>query len=200
PWSGTSTPVATTGTETEAPYPWPGTIPGDGFIRIRPRIRPIVSVQSMSLKVPGSLIAAYEVPLSWLQVDRRYQEIIIAPVSGTSILGSLLGGIGLGGGLFPNRMPNVVHLAYQAGLGDEGLKTWPQVKRLAEMRAVLRLLDNWALVVNPTAITSQSADGISQSRASGFVWKDVAERLENEADATRDRILSVWDGPMLAVL
>lgn len=199
PWSDASAPDLVEGEETEAPYPWPGTVPGDGFIRIRPRIRPIISVQSLTLKVPGSLIAAYNVPLSWLQVDRRYQEIIIAPTSGTSILGSLLGGMGLGGGLMPNRMPNVVHLTYKAGLGEAGLKTWPQVKRLAEMRAVLYLLDEWALVVNPTSISSQSADGVSQSRSSGFIWKDVAEKLKADADETRDRILSIWN-PIFTVL
>lgn len=199
PWTGAAAPPVVSGEETEGTYPWPGIIPGDGFIRIRPRIRPIVSVEAMLLKVPGSLITSLTVPLEWLNIDRRGQEITIAPTSGTSILGSFMGGVG-GNALLPGRIPHTVFLTYHAGLGVEGLRTWPQVRRLVELKTALYLLAEWSISINPTGISNMSADGLSQSRSSGYVFKDLEERLRNEANSLRDQIIGVWDGPFLAVL
>jgi hypothetical protein len=93
-----------------------------------------------------------------------------------------------------------VLLHYKAGLGADGIKRIPRIKRLVELRSAIRLLPSLSLIVNPTGVTSQSGDGLSESRASGFVFKDLEDRLQHEADEHLNAILDRWDGPQFMVL
>lgn len=199
PWSGAGLPALAEGEESESPYQWPGRLPGDGFARFKPRVRPIQTVESITLRTPGSLVAAFEVPLDWIQVDRLSQEILICPTQGVSVLGSLVGG-GLGLGLFGSRAPNAVSITYTAGLGPAGLREWPQLRRLLELRTAVALLAKVSMYVNPSAVSSVSADGLSQSRSSGYVFKDMEERLREEADEIQRVVMDRWDGLMPLVL
>jgi len=72
PMQSASAPVALpAGSEYEYPMQWPGCIPGDGYPRLRTRVRPIVDVVSIVLNIPGSLVGQFPIPTDWLRVDRR---------------------------------------------------------------------------------------------------------------------------------
>jgi hypothetical protein len=82
--------------EYEPYYQWPGALPGDGFPRIKTRIRPLQSVVSLMLTVPGTLISQFTFENSWLRCDRKSSEIVIAPTGGNAIyaLAYAMGGLG----------------------------------------------------------------------------------------------------------
>jgi hypothetical protein len=175
--------------EYEPYYQWPGVLPGDGFPRIKTRIRPLQQVFSLSLHVPGTIITQFTFDNSWLRCDRKSNEIVIAP-TGTNAVYALAyaqGGLGW-------RTPQSAALTYSAGL-DDNHQDWPKVNRLIAMRATLALMPMLSGWLNPTAISSQSADGLSQTRKSGFVFADLAEKLEKDSETLTIELLAAWDGP-----
>lgn len=187
--------VLPAGEEYEYPMQWPGRIPGDGFPRLRPRIRPIVEVLDLSLDVPGALVKTYTIPLEWLRVDRQTNEIMVAPSAGTAPYA-----LAQGLGLLNYRLPATAKLEYRAGLDDAGMSRWPQIRRLVAVRAMLVLMPTLSLWINPGMLSSESADGLSQSRGSGYVFKDMEDRLGKEAETLLNRILDVWEGPSITYL
>jgi hypothetical protein len=180
--------------EFEPYYQWPGVLPGDGFPRIKPRIRPLQQVISLILTVPGTIISQFTFDQSWLRCDRKSNEIVIAPTGSNAIyaLAYAMGGLAW-------RTPQTAALTYCAGL-DPASQDWPKVNRLTAMRATIALLPMLSGWLNPTALASQSADGISQSRKSGYIFADWAEKLEKECELLTNEILAAWDGPGLVVL
>ena len=180
--------------EYEPYYQWPGSLPGDGFPRIKPRIRPLQSVVSLILTVPGTLVSQFTFDQSWLRCDRKSNEIVIAPAGGNAVyaLAYAMGGLGW-------RTPQSCALTYVAGLEPTN-PDWPKINRLTAMRATLALFPMISSMMNPTAISSQSADGISQSRKSGFIFSDLAEKLEKDCEALTNELLAAWDGPGLFVM
>ncbi len=188
-------PVLADGMEYEFPYTWPGRVPGDGFARLKVRVRPIVQVVSMNLYVPGALIPNFQVPANWLRVDRQTHEIMVAPTAGSAAYA-----LAFGQGFMNWRLPATVQLEYLAGLDEAGLAQWPQIKRLVALRSMLLLMPTMSLWVNPGQFSSESADGLTQSRNSAYMFKDMEDRLEKEAEALINRILDVWEGPSVLYL
>jgi hypothetical protein len=180
--------------EFEPYYQWPGVLPGDGFPRIKPRVRPIQQIISLVLTVPGTIISQFTFDNSWLRTDRISNEIVIAPTGSNAIyaLAYAMGGLGW-------RTPQTAALSYVAGL-DPAYPNWPKVNRLTAMRACLALFPMLSAWLNPTALSSISADGLSQSRKSGYVFADLAERYEKDCEALINELLAAWDGPGLVVL
>lgn len=187
--------VLPAGEEYEFPMQWNGRIPGDGFPRLRPRVRPIVDIIDLTLDVPGALVKSYTIPLGWLRVDRRTHEIIVAPSAGTAPY-ALVQGLGL----LNYRLPATAKLEYRAGLDDAAMAQWPQIKRLVAVKAMILLMPTMSLWINPGMLSSESADGLSQSRGSGYVFKDMEERLGKESETLLNRILDVWEGPSVTYL
>lgn len=180
--------------EYESLYQWPGVGPGDGFPRIKPKIRPIQRIVSLKLNMPGTIISNFEFPLDWLRVDRKAHEIVIAPTGGNAVyaLAHAMGGLGW-------RTPQTAALDYYAGM-PTGSDDWPQLKRLVAIRATLQLLPILSGWLNPTALSSISADGLTQSRKSGFIFADWADKLDKDAENMTNDLLAAWDGPGLFVL
>lgn len=187
--------VLPAGEEYEFPMQWSGRIPGDGFPRLRPRVRPIVEIIDLTLDVPGSLVKSYTLPLNWLRVDRQTHEIVVAPSAGTAPY-ALVQGLGL----LNYRLPATAKLDYRAGLDDAALAQWPQIKRLVAVKSMILLMPTMSLWVNPGMLTSESADGLSQSRGSGYMFKDMEDRLGKEAETLLNRILDTWEGPSVTYL
>lgn len=183
------------GEEYEYPMQWPGRIPGDGFPRLRPRVRPIVEVVDLTLELPGALIKKYTIPTDWLRVDRQSNEILVAPTGGTAMYA-----LAYGQGMMNWRLPATAQLEYRAGLDEAGMSRWPQIRRLVAVRAMLILMPTLSLWINPGMLSSESADGLSQSRGSGYVFKDMEDRLGKEAETLLNRILDVWEGPSVTYL
>jgi len=174
---------------------WPGAIPGDGFPSFRPRIRPLVGINSCTLYFPGALITTFNVPLSWFRVDRTTSEIVVAPTGGDTVYALAYASGGMGW-----RTPQTMALDYTAGLGPDGLLQWPQVDHLISIRAFIKVLPTISSMFNPTGLSSISADGLTQSRSSGYIFKDLEDRLTKEADDLKRSILDLWDGPSFVML
>jgi hypothetical protein len=71
---------------------------------------------------------------------------------------------------------------------------------MVELRAVSLLLPTFSTIMNPEAIANESADGLSQSRSSNFVYDDLHKHYEAEIKKEADSIRALWDGPDLLVL
>lgn len=184
--------------DVEAPYPWPSPLPGEGFIRLQTRVRPVIEVLGMQIVLPGAVGGRVEIPSSWFRLDSLAGEVVLMPSLGGPALAF---GLPLAfPALFASRLPQSLLLTYRAGLGAAGLARWPKLRRLVLLRAALQILPALAPLANPGFLTSLSADGLSQSRASGYAFKDLEERLSGEADALKGTFLDLWDGPALGML
>ena len=191
-------PTAAEGEEYESAYDYPGRYPGDGYQRFVTRVRPIKQFLGGQIKLPGVTFAVADLPVDWFRFQ-EFGELMMAPAMfgapfvSSAALQSLVG-------FSRGRLPQAVILDYKAGLDDDDLKRFPQLDRMVELKAMDRMLVTLSTIMNPEAIANESADGLSQSRSSNFVYKDLAERLEAELKKERDSLCAVWDGPDLLVL
>ena len=187
-------------TENEGPYDWPPASPGDLFPRFKVRVRPAVQLTSFTIILPGGIQTEITLPLDWFRMDQLQGELMVSPslTSAPMQAAGLMGPLMLG--LADRQIPKSVLIGYQAGLGPDGLARYPKVKRLIALRAAILILPELSMLENPLGLTSQSADGLSESRGSGFVFKDMEERLQGEADKCKEALLDLWDGVPFLVM
>lgn len=191
-------PTADAGEEWESAYDYPGRYPGDGYQRFVTRVRPIKEFIGGKIKLPGVTFAEADLPPEWFRFN-EWGELMMAPALfgapfvSSAALQSLVG-------FSRGRLPQAVTLDYKAGLDDNDLKRWPQLDRLVALKATQRLLPGFSTIMNPEAIANESADGLSQSRSSNFVYKDLNDHLEAEMKKEADIVRALWDGPDLMVL
>lgn len=198
-WLGAGTPPVSAGVESEGPYEWPGSLPGDRFPAWNLRVRPIVEVLGVTVTFPGSFVAPVSLAMNWFRVDHLLGELTLAPQGNAAPLfyqGAGIPLVGIGG----HQVPDSVLINYKAGLGEAGLKKYPTIKRLVALEACIKALPTMALMLNPTMLSSQSADGLSETRRSGYIFQDLEDRLRNEADTARAHILDLWEGVNVEVL
>ena len=194
-------PVVAGATENEGPYDWPPANPGDRFPRFRTRIRPLLQITAFNIILPGGIQTSTQLPLDWFRVGDPLQgEFMVSPslASAPMQASGLMGPLMLG--LADRQIPKSVLIGYQAGLGPTGLSRYPKIKRLIALRAAILILPELSLLDNPLGQTSQSADGLSESRGSGFSFKDIEDRLQGEADKIKDALLDLWDGVPFMVM
>jgi hypothetical protein len=191
-------PVAATGEEYESCYNYQGRFPGDGYQRFVTRVRPVKEFLGGKIKLPGVTFAEADLPVSWFRFQ-EFGEVMMtpamfgAPFVSSGALQSLVG-------FSRGPLPMAVTLDYCAGLDDADLAQWPQLDRMVELIAADRMLPTFSTIMNPEAIASESADGLSQSRSSNFVYKDLHDYFEAEIKKEKDSLLALWDGPGLLVL
>lgn len=191
-------PVAGTGEEYESCYDYPGRFPGDGYQRFVTRVRPIKEFLGGQIKLPGVTFAVADLPVEWFRFQ-EWGEVMMAPAMfgapfvSSAALQSLVG-------FARNQLPMAVILDYKAGLDSNDMKRWPQLDRLVELKAADRLLMSFSTIMNPEGIANESADGLSQSRSSNFVYKDLHDHMEAEIKKEADSIRALWDGPDILVV
>lgn len=179
--------------EVEGPYLWPSLSPGPGFLVFRVRIRPILELLGGHLRLPGAPAPGVDLRPDWFRIDPYYGELALMPNFG----GAALVMPNLPFGLFNwmrQRIPDGVTFNYRAGMTDDDWAMYPQVNRLVALRAAIAALPTLAQKINPTQVTSKSADGLSISRASGYVFSDLEKRFTEEADAIQTQVLDAWEG------
>lgn len=192
-------PVLPEGEEVEGAYDWPARIPGNGFPVFMLKVRPVAEILRCQLRLPGGIGTPIDVPLTWFRLDALAGEATIAP----NAIASPMLAAGLASplvGLLGGRLPEAVLFDYKAGMDTKALARFPQVKRLVEMRTAILFFAEAALRLDPFMLTSMSADGLSQSRSSGFAFKDMEDRFRKEAEDLKASILALWEGPDFAVL
>ena len=179
-------------TEYEGPYDWPNMSASAGYLTWRLNVRPIIQVVAGHLVLPGTFTPGIEIKGSWMRVHPT-GDIELMPQYGSAAL--VLPNMPFG--LFnwmQQRIPEAMMWEYHAGLRESDWRRYPWINRLIGIRAALKLLPVLSMKINPSGVTSQSADGLSISRKSGYVFADIEDRLAKEADALQSQVLDAWDG------
>lgn len=195
-------PSSTPPLEYEDAYMWPSRTPGEGYLRWEPRIRPLVQVKGGTLYLPGVSVAPVPLQADWVRAEYRKPggEIVLMPLYGSTpfALPQLpFGFISLA----EDRIPVAVLWNYTAGLRDGDFARFPQLRRLVGLTAAIQVLPGLAMQMNPTGLSSQSADGLSVSAGNAYRLKDYEERLKTEQQDLLNEILDAWDGTLgLAIL
>lgn len=200
-YMGTDAPAAqAAGAELEGPYDWPPANPGDWFPRFKTRVRPVQALTAFNIILPGGIQTQIQLPLDWFRMDHLQGELMVSP----SLTSAPLQAAGLMGplmlGLADRQIPKSVLIGYTAGMSAADWAKYPKVKRLVALRAAILILPQLSLLEDPLGLTSQSADGLSESHSSGFIFKDMEERLQAEADKCKEALLDLWDGIQFMVM
>ena len=180
-------------TEYEQPHMWPNISPSAGFLEWRMRIRPLLQVVGGNLRLPGANVPGVDLQPDWFRVDHYSGTLTLMPSYGAAAL--VLPNLPFG--LFnwmQQRIPEAVTFTYLAGMTAADWARFPQINRLIGLHAVIKSLPILAAKVNPTGLSSRSADGLSQSYGSGYALKVLDEKLTAEAQAILDQVLDAWDG------
>lgn len=160
---------------------------GDRWGYMVTKQKPIISVQSIRFAYPAPTNQVFEIPHSWIRLDKKYGHIRLVPAA-QSFSAPLSAFImqALGGG---RTVPFMIHVRYTAGLSDP-VKDYPDLVDLVKKMAVLRILQDAFLPQSG----SVSTDGISQSLSVDMQkWHDD---IEHKLGDLRDAI----HGPRVAFL
>ncbi len=158
------------------------------------RNRPIIDVyrlwyayQGESIPAPASVVSLYDIPLDWLQLDRKYGRINLLPSSTFTNLplnSFLLSVLGAG-----RDIPFGLKLRYSAGLQD-ARQDYPDLIVLIKRRAVISIMDDFFLPQSG----SISGDGLSQSLS-----QDV-DKYRESCERSLGKIASSIKGVRMTVL
>jgi hypothetical protein len=179
--------------EYEGPYMWPSMSPGSGYLEFRFNYRPIHQIYKGNLVLPGTTTPGIDIISEWFRTDS---------IGGT---GTLMPRYGMSALILPNlpfglfqfmktRIPESILFNYEAGMGAKEWRMFPYVNRLVALRAALPLLRTLSFRINPGGLTSESADGLSISRKSGFVFEDMWKQMNDEAEGLKMKVIDHWDG------
>lgn len=149
--------------------------------------KPIISVQSIKFAYPAPTNQVFEIPQSWIRLDKKFGHIRLVPAT-QSFSAPLSAFImqALGGG---RTVPFMIHVRYTAGLSDPN-QEYPDLVDLVKKMAILRIMQDSFLPQSG----SISSDGLSQSISVDMQkWHDG---IEDKLDVLRDAI----HGPRIAFL
>jgi hypothetical protein len=151
------------------------------------RQRPVIAIESMRFVYPSMLTTMFEVPSTWITVDKKYGQVQIVPgpgVTNAPVSVFTLQAVGSG-----TRIPHMIHVRYRAGLDCTQPENFDVVDIIMQM-AVLRTIND-AFAPQSGSI---SADGLSQS-----VSVDMSKLQEGIDDRLADLKQKIC-GPVWGVL
>lgn len=183
--------AAGTAYATEAAYDYdPHVYQGEAWGFVALRQKPLISIQSMQFAYPTPGQTIFEVPASWMRLDKQYAHLQLVPVGMTVLapLSAMMLGTISGG----RSMPMLVRIRYTAGLTDAHL-AYPDLVDATKKLAAFKILQGQFLPQSG----SISADGLSQSSSIDF---DKWMHGPGGIDATFDKLYEAIHGPRLAVL
>lgn len=126
-----------------------------GYLVLRNRF--VNSVTSVEFVYPLPVESAYQIPASWLRLDKKAGHVRFVPVAGSAMTGAF-GGMMLSMMAGGRTVPQMIKVRYVAGLTNAA-STYPDLLDLIKKMAVLR-------IINDTFVPqsgSISADGLSKS-------------------------------------
>jgi len=147
--------------------------PSHGFGTLSLRVRPVISVSSIKLIYPSFSSTVFDIPISWVRLDKKYGNIKIVPGAGTlNAPLSIFMAQALSSG---NTIPDMIRVRYTAGILLLDNKNADVLNLIMKM-AALSTLQN-AFVPQSESI---SVDGVSQSKSVdiGKMKADVRDDLE----------------------
>lgn len=175
------------------PVPWPSQSPGPGYLTFLFPFRPLYEIVKGTLQLPGTATPGLQLQPDWFRVDAHKGEATFMPKYGSSAMVAAQLPFGLWQ-LVSQRLPDSLLWTFRAGLTESDWTRFPQINRLVGLRVACKLLPTISNKINPSGATSSSADGLSVTRKSGYVFADLEERLTKEADALLTVVLDAWDG------
>jgi hypothetical protein len=179
--------------EYEGPYMWPSMSPGSGYLEFRLNYRPIHQIYKGQLVLPGTTAPGIDIISEWMRTNSIQGTGTLMPRYGMSAL--ILPNLPFG--LFQfmkTRIPDAINFNYEAGMGVKEWRMFPFVNRLVALKAAIPLLRTLSLRINPGGLTSQSADGLSISRKSGYVFEEIHKAMSSEAEELKMKVIDHWDG------
>ena len=183
--------TAGTAYATEAAYDYdPHVYQGEAWGFVALRQKPLISVQSMQFAYPTPNQTVFDVPASWIRLDKKYAHLQLVPVGMTVLapLSAMMLGTISGG----RSMPMLVRIRYTAGLTDAPLN-YPDLVDATKKLAAFKILQGAFLPQSG----SISADGLSQSSSIDF---DKWMHGPGGIDSAFEKLYEAIHGPRLAVL
>ena len=151
-----------------------------GFIALRQK--PVIAVTALYFQYPSPQNTVFQVPVSWVRLDRKYGHIQLVPAAASfSAPLSAFMMQAMGGG---RTIPFMLQVRYTAGIKNVQAE-YPEVVMLIKRLAVLNVLKD-SFVPQSGSI---SADGLSQS-----ISLDVDKYMDStqqSLDRIRDEIHGV---------
>lgn len=160
---------------------------GDSWGYIVTRHRPLIAVHSIRFVYPQPFVSVFEVPASWIRLDRKYGHIRLVP--GAQAFAAPLSAWVMqvmGGG---GTVPHMIQVRYRAGL-EHAERDYPDLLDIIQKAAVLRMLED----AFPPQSGSISADGLSRSTSID------AAKYHEQIDTRLDRLRDALSGVRLMVL
>lgn len=170
----------------EAAYDYdPDFFQGEKWGYIVTKQKPIISVESMKFAYPAPSSQIFEIPSSWIRLDKKFGHVRLVPAA-MSFSAPLSAFImqALGGG---RTVPFMIQLRYTAGIVDVYTK-YPDIVTTIKRLAVLNLLKD-AMVPQSGSI---SADGLSQSMSIDL--DKYQESIDQTLNTIRDEIHGIRFG------
>ena len=150
------------------------------------RQRPIIAVQSYRFVYSNPQLSYFNVPASWIRLDKKYGHVRLLPNSDVSMLplNAYLLTI-FGGG---RTIPNFIRLQYTAGI--QNIQTeYPALYEFIFRVCALNLIED----TFPGGSQSISVDGLSESQAFDLsIWRDSSKGIvTNEYRVWQDKFSGV---------
>lgn len=198
-------PVAPTQTQIDAlnGMPWaedpaydydPDMFQGDKWGFIVARNKPLISVQSLRYAYPSQNQFAFDIPLEWIKMDKKYGQVRIVPTSTASIamLGSFMMQLISAG----RTIPHVLQLTYVAGL-ENAARDYPELLDAVKKSAVLKVIEDGFLPQSG----SISADGLSQSMSVDMgKYHESVDSILNGRSGSNGGLMAAIHGVRLGVM
>lgn len=155
---------------------------GESWGFLSTRHKPIISVESMYFVYPAPHQSFYNIPDSWIRMDRKYGHIRLVPAAQSfSAPLSAFMMQAMGGG---RLVPFMIHVRYTAGLKNVQ-QDYPEAISLVKRMCALSLLKD-AMVPQSGSI---SADGLSQSMSVDI--GKMSDVIEESIESLRDTIIGI---------
>lgn len=155
---------------------------------------PLISVQRLKFAYPAFGGPSFDIPLDWLQLDRKYGHVRIVPMASSAaaiITPYMMQLISVG-----RMIPNMIQIEYTAGLQNVAAD-YPDLIDAVKKMAVLKIVEDTFLPQSG----SISADGLSQSMSIDMSkYEDAIDRIINGRKGSNGGLRAAIHGVTLAVM
>ena len=167
---------------------------GDRWGDIYLHQKPVISIDKVQIAYPFAGVPAYDIPVEWIRVDRKYGLLRLIPVS--SLIASQMASLRMQLLSAGRMMPFSIRLHYTAGLKNAE-RDYPDLLEVIKKKTVLLIVEDMFL---PTS-GSISADGLSQSLSTDMSkYDDMIESKLFGGKGSNGGLFAAIHGIQLGVL
>lgn len=167
---------------------------GDRWGMLKLRNKPVQSVSRVRFSYPGGPSAAYDLPLDWLRIDRKYATVQFVP-SSTAFVAPLQSFV-MAAMASGRTIPLAMQFTYVAGLKNAAAE-YPELVDAVIKSSVLKIISDAFLPQSG----SISADGLSQSISNDMdKHLDAIDHILNGGKGGNGGLMTAIHGIRLGVL